>query len=209
MLNSNQIENRRWRLIAIISLIIAIISIITILTLIILLSNKQTIKYVEFSNSQNFGFKVLESSQITKTQKEIIALNQLKQYIKARTEIILKENENGNIEIDQGKINFVKAFSNATVYQEYINELTRIHNEANFTTRKVKIINAIKQEEGKYFFTIKLIDHYKYKQEPQITQFSLYIKFNFVSTNLIQSTALQHNPLGLQIHWYASDNNNI
>jgi hypothetical protein len=205
----NPIENRRWRLIAIISLTITTIAIITILTLIIKLSNKQTIKYVEFSSSQNFGFKVLESSQITKTQKEIISLNQLKQYIKARTEIILKENEDGNIEIDQGKINLVKAFSNTTIFQEYINELTRIQNEANFTTRKVKIINAIKQEEGKYFFTIKLIDHYKYKQEPQITKFSLYIKFKFVSTNLIQSTALKHNPLGLQIHWYASDNNNI
>lgn len=169
-----------------------------------ILRNKEIVRFVEFSKRGDFGVKVLESSEITDSAKELIIITQLKEYITKRHEKLGGRKYNKG-EFDLVKYNYVKAFSSAEVFSEYDAEFKRIHEEAQFYERDVNIISAVKQEEDKYLFNFDVVSYYEDQEEPTVNRFNVYIKFNFVNINKIVPSLRKDNPLGIQIVWYRGD----
>lgn len=189
----------------------ALIVILCLFIIIILVfTRKETVHYVEFSTEDNFKFRVLESEDISADQKELIIVNQLKEYIKARVENLGGQKYNKK-EFDLQKFNYVKAFSNAEVFAQYYEELQRIHASAQFYKRDVQILSAIKQEENKYLFNFNTIDYYEEESEPVVNRFSVYLRFYYQDINLLPPALKKLNPLAIQISWYRGDQetNNI
>lgn len=196
------LQNRRLRILLLNLSIAVIITLIIIFFMI--LRNKEIVRFVEFSKRGDFGVKVLESSEITESAKELIVITQLKEYITKRHEKLGGRKYNKG-EFDLVKYNYVKAFSSAEVFSEYDAEFKRIHEEAQFYERDVNIISAVKQEEDKYLFNFDVVSYYEDQEEPTVNRFNVYIKFNFVNINKIVPSLRKDNPLGIQIVWYRGD----
>lgn len=202
------LQNRRLRILLLNLSIAMIIALIIIFFMI--LKDKEIVRFVEFSTKGDFGVKVLESSEVTESAKELIVVSQLKEYIKNRHEKLGGKKYNKG-EFDLLKYNYVKAFSSKEVFSEYDAEFKRIHEEAQFYERDVYIVSAVKQEENKYLLNFDVVSYYEDQEEPVVNRFSVYIKFDFVDLNKISPSLRNVNPLGMQIVWYRGDretNNN-
>ena len=199
----NLIQRKRWQ---VISLVLGLITILCLIAIIILALPKKMPppRYIHFSTEENFKFKVLESDDITADQKELIIVNQLKEYIKSRVENLGGQKYNKN-EFDLVKFNYIKAFSNAEVFDQYFRELKRIHENAEFYKRDVKILSAIKQEENKYLFNFNILDYYEDESQPVVNRFAVYLKFTYQDVNSLESKLKKLNPLGIKITWYRGD----
>ncbi|MDD2840010.1 MAG: VirB8/TrbF family protein [Rickettsiales bacterium] len=202
------LQNRRLRILLLNLSITLIIALLTIFF--VILKDKEVVRFVEFSQKGDFGVKVLESSEITESAKELIVVSQLKEYIKNRHEKLGGRKYNKG-EFDLVKYNYVKALSSREVFSEYDAEFKRIHEEAQFYERDVYIISAVKEEKNKYLFTFDVVSYYEDQEEPVVNRFNVYVKFDYVNLNKISPSLRNMNPLGIQILWYRGDrekNNN-
>ena len=196
------LQNKRLKIYLFISSITLFVAVISLVALAFM--SREKVRYVEFSTNNDFKFKVLESTEINKSQKDLIIRNQLKQYLQSRIQMFGGAKYNGN-NIDNQKVNYVKAFSSPKVFDEYGSEFKRLHKEATFFQRNINVISAVKQKGNKYLFNFQTIDSYEFQDKPNIKRFSVYIEYQFMDPNKLPPASKKLNPLGIQIIWYRGD----
>jgi len=206
LLHKENLEQRqKWQIISLILVIVVALETILITYLSVKISTKkETVRYVEFSERGDFGFKVLPESNIDLSQKKLLIEQQLQQYVMNRVSNVASKKLNNN-EIDNSKVKFVNALSSRDVSNQYSTELFRIYNESAFTKRDVHMFSFSEVENRKYRFDFKTIDTYP-SGEKEEQRWVVYLKYQIVDSNDLKIN--QHkeiNPLGIKITYYRGD----
>lgn len=167
-------------------------------------NKKPEIRYVEFSERGDFGFKVLPDSNIDLSQRKLLIEQQIEQYVVNRvTNVVTKKS--GSTEVDAPKITFVSAFSSAAVHKQYEGEVMRIYNEATFLKRDVNILSFSEIEDRKYRFDFETIDTLP-NNKINKQRWVVHLKYELLNPNEMKVNEHKEiNPLGVKITYYRGD----
>ena len=206
LLHKENLEQRqKWQLISFV-----MISVILIETLFLcflshkVAQKKEVVRYVEFSEKGDFGFKILPSLDINLSQRKLLIEQQLQQYVLNRVANVATK-ESGESEVDNNNIKFVFAFSSKKISEQYESELLKIYNEAKFIKRDVQILSFSEIEERKYRFDFKTIDVLADGRRNE-KRWVVYLRYDLVDPNSFKIEAHKEiNPLGVKITYYRGD----
>lgn len=206
LLHKENLEQRhKWQVFSYALLSVVVIETILISFLSIKLSEKKEIvRYVEFSERGNFGFKVLPSSDIDLNQRKLLIEQQLQQYVSDRVSNVVSK-KYGEVEVDAPKVKFVSAFSSREVNNQYQSEILKIYNEADFVKRDIQILSSSETEDRKYRFDFKTIDTLP-NDKINEQRWVVYLKYDILDPNELKVNEHKElNPLGIKITYYRGD----
>lgn len=206
LLHQENLQQRRiWQDMSFFLAMIIIIETVTIGYLSARLATKrEVVRYVEFSEKGNFGFKVLPASNINLAQRKLLIEQQLKQYVVNRVSNVASKKLENN-EIDSSKVKYVDAFNSRETATQYTDELMRIYNEAEFDKRDIHILSYSEVEDRKYRFDFETIDTYP-TGETDVKRWVVYIKYDLLDPNDLNINKHKElNPLGVKITYYRGD----
>jgi type IV secretory pathway component VirB8 len=206
LLHQQMLEQRhKWQFLSFILMFIVVVQTVLIGFLTVKVANKkESVRYVEFSERGDFGFKVVQDSNIDLSQKKLLIEQQLEQYVVDRvTNVVAKKS--GTTEIDSPKVQFVSAFSSKDVHKQYEGELLRIYNEATFTKRDINILSFSEIEERKYRFDFETIDSLPNNKIIK-KRWVVHLKYDLLDPNELKINEHKEiNPLGVKITYYRGD----
>lgn len=166
--------------------------------------NKEVVKYVEFSERGDFGFKVLTDSNMDLSQRKLLIEQQLQKYVTDRVTNVISKKAGLN-DVDAQKVKFISALSSREVANQYSAEVMKIYNEADFARRDVEILSFSEVEQRKYRFDFNTIDTAKDGKETK-QRWVVYIKYDLLNPNELKlSSHKEINPLGVKITFYRGD----
>ena len=206
ILHKDNLEQRqRWMLIS-----FGLILVVTLETMVIcylstqVATKKEVIRYVEFSERGDFGFKVLPESNMSLSQKKLLIEQQLQQYVIDRVSNVASK-KSGLTEVVAPKVNFVSALSSREVVNQYSAEVMKIYNESDFTKRDIQILSFSEIENRKYRFDFNTID-ITTEGKPVEQRWVVYLKYQLLDPNELKINEHKEiNPLGIKITYYRGD----
>lgn len=206
MVHRDNLEQRhKWQLFCFGLVLIVTIETIAISYLSIqVAAKKEVVRYVEFSERGDFGFRILPESNMDLSQKKLLIEQQLQQYVINRvTNVVSKKS--GNTDVEAPKVKFITALSSRGVVNQYSTELMRIFNESDFNKRDIQILSFSEIETRKYRFdfnTIDATDDGKTHEQRWV----VYLKYELLDPNELKiSQHKEINPLGIKITYYRGD----
>lgn len=206
ILHKDNLEQRqRWMLIS-----FGLILVVTLETMMIcylstqVAAKKEVVRYVEFSERGDFGFKILPESNMNLSQKKLLIEQQLQQYVVDRVSNVASK-KSGLTEVEAPKVKFVSALSSREVVTQYSTEMMRLYNEGDFTKRDIQILSFSEIENRKYRFDFKTIDTTT-DGRPVEQRWVVYLKYQLLDPNDLKiSEHKEINPLGIKITYYRGD----
>ena len=203
------LQAKIWKLLFVFSIFVIFVQSVTVLYITKKVNEKKVppTRYIEFSKIDNLGFKVIPANDITIEQKKAIAEQQLFKYVQNRIAKGEGIKYQGFDEVDSYKIKFISALSSRKVYGQFIKEFERLHKEAEFKERKIKILSFSEIDEQKYRFDFETYDSYRDSPDV-INRWVVYIRYEFVSLDKLTDSEQKLNPLGIKIVFYSGNTDN-
>lgn len=206
ILHRDSLEQRqKWMLFC-----FGLILVVTLETIVICIlsvqvaSKKEVVRYVEFSERGDFGFKILPESNMNLSQKKLLIEQQLQQYVIDRVTNVASKKA-GITEIDSPKVKFVAALSSREISNQYSSEMLRLFNEADFVKRDIQILSFSEVENRRYRFDFKTIDSLS-NGGVEEQRWVVYLKYDLLDPNDLRiNEHKEANPLGIKITYYRGD----
>jgi type IV secretory pathway component VirB8 len=198
-------QRQKWQFFSFLLIFVIVLETILVGFLSVKVANKkEEVRYVEFSERGDFGFKVLPESNINLSQKKLLIEQQLEQYVVNRVTNVVSQ-KSGSTEIDAPKVKFVSAFSSRDVRRQYEGEMMRIFKEATFLKRDIEIMSFSEIEPRKYRFDFETIDTLA-NNKINKKRWVVHMKYDLLDPNEIKVNEHKElNPLGVKITYYRGD----